>query len=95
MKESNYKEIVAEILIDIESIKFSFDNPFTFTSGKKSPVYVDCRKIISFINERNKILDYAMEYFIEKKVETFSDSPENFRFFKDRKGNGLHNCLPA
>ena len=68
MKESNYKEIVAEILIDIESIKFSFNNPFTFTSGKKSPVYVDCRKIISFINERNKILDYAMEYFIENKI---------------------------
>ena len=68
MKESNYKEIVAEILINIESIKFSFDNPFILTSGQKSPVYVDCRKIISFINERNKILDYAIEYLDEKKI---------------------------
>ena len=68
MKESNYKEIVAEILINIGSVKFSFDNPFILTSGQKSPVYVDCRKIISFINERNKILDYAIEYLDEKKI---------------------------
>ena len=68
MKESNYKEIVAEILINIGSVKFSFDNPFILTAGQKSPVYVDCRKIISFINERNKILDYAIEYLDEKKI---------------------------
>ena len=45
-------EIIAEKLIDIESVKFSFENHFTLTSGLKSPVYVDCRKIISFIDER-------------------------------------------
>ena len=69
MKESNYQDIVAEILIDIESVKFSFENPFTLTSGQKSPVYVDCRKIISFVKERNIILDYAIEYFDENKIE--------------------------
>ena len=59
MKESNYQDTIAEILINIESIKFSFEKPFTLTSGQKSPVYVDCRKIISFVKERNTILDYA------------------------------------
>ena len=44
-------EIIAEKLIDIKSVQFSFNNHFTLTSGLKSPVYVDCRKIISFIEE--------------------------------------------
>ena len=69
MKESNYQDNIARILIDIESVKFSFENPFTLTSGQKSPVYVDCRKIISFVNERNKVLDYSIQYFNENKIE--------------------------
>ena len=67
MTEDNYQDIIAKILIDIESVKFSFESPFTLTSGQKSPVYVDCRKIISFVKERNIILDYANMYFKEKK----------------------------
>ena len=54
-------ESVAEILISIESVKFSFKNHFTLTSGLKSPVYVDCRKIISFTKERNFIIDKAID----------------------------------
>ena len=45
MKENSFQDIVAKILIDIESVKFSFDKHFTLTSGYKSPVYVDCRKL--------------------------------------------------
>jgi len=60
--DDNYKLKVAEILISIESIKFSFDKPFTLTSGLKSPVYVDCRKIISFVDERSQILKHATDY---------------------------------
>ena len=44
---------IAKILVDIKSINFSFDKYFTLTSGLASPVYVDCRKIISFTKERN------------------------------------------
>ena len=69
MNENNFQDIVAKILIDIESIKFSFDKHFTLTSGYKSPVYVDCRKIISFVKERNTILDFAKEYFKENNLE--------------------------
>ena len=69
MESSNYKEEIAEILIDIKSIKFSFKNPFILTSGLKSPVYVDCRKIISFVKERNIILNYTKNYFNENKIE--------------------------
>ena len=56
-------EIIAEKLINIGSVQFSFNNHFTLTSGLKSPVYVDCRKIISFVNERNFIINEAVNYF--------------------------------
>ena len=53
-------ELIAEKLIDIESVQFSFNEHFTLTSGLKSPVYVDCRKIISFVKEREFIMDAAV-----------------------------------
>ena len=56
-------EIIAEKLINIGSIQFSFKNHFILTSGLKSPVYVDCRKIISFIDERDFIMQEAVKYF--------------------------------
>ena len=62
-------EIIAEKLIDIESVKFSFENHFTLTSGLKSPVYVDCRKIISFIDERELIMNEALNYFKKNKIQ--------------------------
>ena len=62
-------ELIAEKLIDIESVQFSFNNHFTLTSGLKSPVYVDCRKIISFVEERTFIMDTAIKYINEKKLE--------------------------
>ena len=62
-------EIIAEKLIEIESVKFSFENHFTLTSGLKSPVYVDCRKIISFLDEREFIMNEALNYFEKNKIK--------------------------
>ena len=62
-------EKVAEKLIDIESVQFSFNKHFTLTSGLKSPVYVDCRKIISFINERDFIMNEAINYINKNTLE--------------------------
>ena len=62
-------KIIAEKLIDIGSVKFSFENHFTLTSGLKSPVYVDCRKIISFIDEREFIMNEALNYFEKNKIK--------------------------
>ena len=67
--DKDYQFKVAEILINIESVRFSFENPFTLTSGLKSPVYVDCRKIISYVKERDIIIDYALKYFRENALE--------------------------
>ena len=69
MKVQLNKEKIVKILIDIKSIKFSFNNPFTLTSGLKSPVYVDCRKIISYVDERNQILNHIEKYLEEEKIK--------------------------
>ena len=54
MLKERFAQEAAEILIDIGAVSISVEKPFTLTSGKKSPVYVDCRKIISFPkNERS------------------------------------------
>lgn len=44
----NNKHAVAEKLLQINAIKLSVNNPFTWASGWKSPIYCDNRKILSF-----------------------------------------------
>jgi orotate phosphoribosyltransferase len=46
----------ARILLDIGAVTVRPDNPFTLTSGRLSPVYVDCRRIISFPKERKLLM---------------------------------------
>ena len=41
----------AEILIDIGSVNFNVKKRFKLTSGKLSPVYCDCRRILPFPSE--------------------------------------------
>ena len=62
-------EKIAEKLINIGSVQFSFDNHFTLTSGLKSPVYVDCRRIISFVEERDFIMGEAVNYFKQNNLQ--------------------------
>lgn len=50
----------AKILLDIEAVNFRPDDPYTFTSGWVSPVYIDCRKLISFTTERRHVVDKAV-----------------------------------
>ncbi len=65
----DYKQTTAKILIDIKAINFNFQNPFILTSGRKSPVYVDCRKIISFTKERNLIIQFMENYLRDNKID--------------------------
>lgn len=51
----------AASLMEIEAVLFRPEDPFTFTSGRASPVYVDCRKIISFPKVRGRLMDLAVE----------------------------------
>ena len=54
-------ETAAKILLETQSVLFNAAQPFTFTSGRISPVYTDCRRLISFVNERNTLMDCAVE----------------------------------
>lgn len=47
---------VAEMLLSTESIAVYKDKPFVFVSGRISPVYIDCRKLLSFPAEREYIV---------------------------------------
>ena len=51
----------SEILLDIGAVHCNLDQPFLFTSGWASPVYVDCRKLISTSHERREIVHLAAE----------------------------------
>jgi orotate phosphoribosyltransferase len=50
----------ARILLEIKAVNFRPEEPYTFTSGWKSPVYIDCRRIIYFPHARSKICDLAV-----------------------------------
>lgn len=42
------EKAVAEKLLQVEAVKLSPSNPFTWASGWKSPIYCDNRKVLSF-----------------------------------------------
>ena len=50
----------ARLLLDIEAIHCRPENPYIFTSGRASPVYIDCRKLISYPEARAKIMNHAL-----------------------------------
>jgi len=51
----------ARILLEIQAVNFRPEEPYVFTSGWKSPVYIDCRRIISFPRARAKICELGVE----------------------------------
>ncbi len=48
----------ARALLEIEAVLLAEGEPFTLTSGRKSPVYVDCRKVIAFPRVRRAITEF-------------------------------------
>ena len=52
-------ELTARMLLEVEAVRFMADKPFIFTSGWASPVYTDCRRLISFPRVRAALIDLA------------------------------------
>src|SRR6201985_2767897 len=52
-------ELTAKMLLEVEAVRFMEDKPFTFTSGWASPVYTDCRRLISFPRVRQTLMDFG------------------------------------
>ena len=55
------KSRASELLIEIEAVHFNQDDPYIFTSGWASPVYIDCHRLISFPRQRREIIQLAAE----------------------------------
>lgn len=53
-------ELTAEMLLEIKAVHFQADKPYILTSGLASPVYIDCRKLISYPRIRNALMDFAV-----------------------------------
>ena len=49
----------ARMLLDVEAVHVNAAQPFVLTSGAKSPVYIDCRKLISFPKIRATLMGYS------------------------------------
>ena len=52
-------ELTARMLLEVNAVNFRATEPFKFTSGWASPVYIDCRKLISFPRIRSTLMDFA------------------------------------
>lgn len=54
----------ARMLLEIQAVHFRSDEPYIFTSGMASPVYIDCRKLISYPRVRATLMDFAVSTLV-------------------------------
>lgn len=52
--------LAAAMFLEIGAVNFRTDEPYTFASGLASPVYIDCRKLISYPRIRAALMDFAV-----------------------------------
>ena len=57
-------ELVARMLWEIKAVHFSADKPYRLASGMASPVYIDCRKLISYPRIRSTVMDFAASLIV-------------------------------
>ena len=55
------EKIVAKQLLDVKAVKLNVENPFTWASGWKSPIYCDNRKILSYPAARKVVYESFVE----------------------------------
>ena len=72
---------VAKKLLQIKAIKLSPQNPFTWASGIKSPIYCDNRIVLSHPSVR----DFLKESLVHKAADFASF--DNLYFFNTRRMN--------
>ena len=55
----------ARLLLDIKAVNFRPEKPYMLTSGWASPVYIDCRWVVSFLDARRRIIEMGAEMLAE------------------------------
>ena len=71
MNEGNQSEDAlktAKWLLDIKAVNFRPNKPYTLTSGWASPVYIDCRWVISFPEARRDIVKMGIK-LLERDID--------------------------
>jgi orotate phosphoribosyltransferase len=56
MRQSYINNMIEKSLLEIGAVKLSPQDPFTWTSGIKSPIYCDNRKLLSYPKVRSEII---------------------------------------
>ena len=57
-------EMTAKMLLEVNAVHFNSDKPYMFTSGLASPVYIDCRKLISYPRIRETLMDFSVSLLL-------------------------------
>ncbi len=57
--DAEMARLTARMLLEIRAVHFRADEPYRLTSGLASPVYIDCRKLISYPRIRGALMDFA------------------------------------
>ncbi|WP_308916670.1 orotate phosphoribosyltransferase [Jannaschia sp. LMIT008] len=52
--------MTADMLLEVRAVNFRPADPYTLTSGLASPVYIDCRALISYPQVRDTLMDFAV-----------------------------------
>ena len=58
--DAEMARLSARMLLEIGAVHFRADEPYIFTSGIAAPVYIDCRKLISYPRIRSALMDFAV-----------------------------------
>lgn len=56
----------SQILLDIGAVTINLEGPYVYASGRKSPVYTDCRLLLSYPNERR----FVVASYLQRISET-------------------------
>lgn len=62
------KQKVARILFETGCVQFRRDEPFRLPSGWASPIYMDCRKLISYPAIRRELLGQCLALLRERNI---------------------------
>ena len=65
MDKLKMAKATAAMLLEIEAVHVNARAPFILTSGAASPVYIDCRKLISFVRIRSALMGFAASVLAE------------------------------
>lgn len=66
--KSPMKMDIAKNLINLGAVKFSPQNPFTYASGLKGPIYCDNRLILSQVEFRDQVISSFIKVIEENKL---------------------------